>query len=347
MKNDKSITDKIIYSLIIFIIVTVVAILTKEKWVSIGYTIILAIFPNEIRGFLDKVIHSKWLVVVLLVVIVLLILGFQRFFPNKISDTCETAPPTCTIKSISMPTETASIPTESEINVSEENSESAPTNAENVSAAAPEEELIDFSDVTVGDIIDFGSYKAQGDRDSEKEVVKWLVLKRDDDKFLVISQCGLDTKPYHFDRRDGQTTWAESGIRNWLNNYFYEEAFSEIEKKQIKLTNVQPDENSLWEGVHEDDTSDYVFLMSVGEVSRYIETDLSLTGKMCCKPTDSAKTQKIYIDQFGYGWWWLRNLTHSNTVACRIRSNGTLDTNEKIISEEGGLVRPAMWISLE
>lgn len=302
--------------------------------------IIIALFPAEIRKLFSKIIRSKRFPCVVFIALIFFIFVLPRFSYNKISDTSKTISPTSTIESISMSTETVSIAAEDEINASEESGESATLDTESESATAPKEVRRDFSYVRVGKDIPFGSYRAQGNSKADKEVITWLVLEKFDDKFLVISERGLDTQPYHRDNYNGVTTWEKSTIRNWLNSYFYEEAFSDIEREQIISTNVENDDGT------ESDFSDYIFLLSSDEASKYIKNSAYWEEEIRCKPLDSIKEGDRYADDLEYGWWWLRDLTRSNTVAWRVSNKGNFECDKKINADKG-LVRPAMWISLE
>lgn len=202
-----------------------------------------------------------------------------------------------------------------------------------------------LKNINLGDIIEFGEYRAASDKEGQKEKIEWIVLKKEDSKFLLMSVRGLDTLPYH--TKSPKVTWDESYVHDWLRDYFYEEAFSNSEKAIIVETTVKPEK--VWDCNPGEETSDYVFLLSNAEVSAYIENNVYLhgiNGIMQCKPTSSVKAQNIYVNDDGYCWWWLRNTTRNNTTAYRVSSNGHVDTDGYTLNTEGGLIRPAMWIDI-
>ena len=182
--------------------------------------------------------------------------------------------------------------------------------------------------ITVGDVIQFGSYSQSA---STPEPISWIVLNRDDDKVLLLSQFALDCKPFH--DRDESSTWKTSSIRKWLNDAFLSTAFSGEEKTQILNTQV------ITESVS---TQDSVFLLSNDEVVKY----LLATADRQVKPTVYAIKQGAYIDNDGHSWWWLRS------------SGGNYGTYKSVVNAEGktaqgylanakdGTVRPAMWVNL-
>ena len=240
-----------------------------------------------------------------------------------------------------VPTRSTATPTESD-NISSNHPKSTVSTALETEAANAPEEVSAFQDVQPGDTIKFGEYRAAGDKESPKESIEWLVLEKQDDKILVISVYGLDTLPYH---AAGVNTWDGSYIRKWLNEYFYENAFSDAEKASIAEITVTPEK--VWDCSPGEETVDHVFLFSRSEVNAYIQNNVYLRdidATLHCKPAKSVKTQDIYVNDDGYGWWWLRNTTRNNTAAYRITSEGRFDTEGYELNTKRGLVRPAMWI---
>ena len=249
---------------------------------------------------------------------------------------------------VSSPSTTQAVPTEPTAASTESNNtnsnypKSTVSTALETEAVNGPEEVSAFQDVQPGDTIRFGEYRAAGDKESPKESIEWLVLEKQDDKILVMSVYGLDTLPYH---AAGVNTWDDSYIRKWLNEYFYETAFSDAEKASIAETTVTPEK--VWDCSPGEETVDHVFLLSKTEVSTYIQNNVYLQdidATLPCKPTKSAKTQDIYVNDDGFGWWWLRNTTRNNIAAYRITSNGGFDTEGYDLSTKRGLVRPAMWL---
>lgn len=222
-------------------------------------------------------------------------------------------------------------------------------NVDNVSieASAPmDDDLLSFHNATPGETIELGTYRAAGDEESEEKPIKWLVLEKKDNRLLLLSQCCIDTQPYH--KESARTTWEDSYIRKWLQDYFFKNAFSDSEREKICMTNVKPDATKVWDCDDGNPTSDYIFLLSVQEVKDYIEKNVYFDDNLkLCNPTDSALTQDIYVDQDGHCWWWLRNSTRNNIAACRINSEGFIDIKSHKISTPQGGIRPAMWVSTE
>lgn len=230
-----------------------------------------------------------------------------------------------------------------------------PKEAESTETSSPDEvESIEDSiikelkNTEIGDTFKFGRYKAIGDDDENISEIEWIVLNRENDEILAISSEGLDISWYH--KESIKTTWENSDIRSWLNNYFYDVAFNDFEKAHIKLSKVEAE--VVWDGAPEKDTEDYVFLFSYDNVQTYITGNMYLPAEarssiMLCSPSDSVKTQyKLGIDD-GYCWWWLRNTTHNNTDAYYVKDDGNINTDGYSLKQENGLIRPAMRIIVE
>ncbi len=119
----------------------------------------------------------------------------------------------------------------------------------------------------------FGSYP-QG-RNGEVKPIKWRILSQTDDELFLLSEYILDAK--RFDNK--RNNYANSEIRKWLNNEFYNKAFNEEEKSMIlttevdnsaRSTNPNNDAKYFNDGINEyacNNTQDKIFLLSQQEVT--------------------------------------------------------------------------------
>ena len=232
----------------------------------------------------------------------------------------------------------------------------------------------DYSNVKVGDIITFGNYEQDGNLDNGKEDLEWQVLSVEDGNILVISKYALDAKQYFNANTYG--TWETSFLREWLNNDFYNNAFSENEKKQIPSTILENKDNSYWAMSGGNNTTDKVFCLSVEEIEMYFG-DYSLyypqrhhgfNQKLICAPTQYAiNNGASYVDitleeynddlkSYGYTsdvvgtrgcWWWLRTPGHYSSGSCTVGSYGHAGEDcYSLIAGDICAVRPAIYINL-
>ena len=196
--------------------------------------------------------------------------------------------------------------------------------------------------VKAGDIITFGHYEQDNNLENGEEEIEWIVLDRKEDQLLVISKYGLDAKEYS--TQDTEVTWETCDLRRWLNDTFYREVFSEVEKQQIKETDVINEDNENYGIDAGNDTIDKVFLLSVSEAENLFAEDNSRT----CYPTAYTEAQGIWIPKSADTcWWWLRSPSIYGDTAARIRSDGSITYGGDFVDCTYCSVRPAMWINLD
>lgn len=196
----------------------------------------------------------------------------------------------------------------------------------------------------VGSLIKYGKYEQDNDSSNGIEDIEWIILAKDDNKMLVISDKTIDCKPYHSSY--GNTTWEECSLRRWLNDTFVNEAFTTEEQEKILTTNVTADANPDYDTDAGNDTEDKVFLLSIEEANRYFKYD----SERQCVSTEYAKANGAYtyeIDGASNCFWWLRSQGgYSNKSASVVNSDGTVSKYGNAVDDNRDCVRPAMWISL-
>ncbi len=188
--------------------------------------------------------------------------------------------------------------------------------------------------------ITFGHYPQTKDG-SDATPIEWYVLERDGSKALVISRYGLDAKPYHTSGEN--TTWETCSLRAWLNDAFFNAAFTREEQAAVlssRIDNSAEQGNSKWSGKGSRDTEDRVFLLSCAEVERYFDS----AKARICRPTVYAAANGASAAQ-GAGWWWLRSPGLTQKDAADVLTDGSL--YDRSVNHANGCVRPAMWVNLE
>lgn len=212
---------------------------------------------------------------------------------------------------------------------------------------ATEGEARERSSVKVDNIVTFGSYEQDGLRKNGTEPIEWIVLDVQENQALLLSRYTLDSKPYN--DTYGPVTWETCSLRNWMNDTFLNTAFTEAEKKQIVLTEVDNSRtqgNSEWRISGGNNTEDYIFLLSYEESEQYFD---SAFDRMCL-PTNYAVSQgaDIRVHDDGVtesGWWWLRSPGEAEHHASFVNFDGTRYSNA--VGNEYLSVRPALWVSLD
>ncbi len=163
--------------------------------------------------------------------------------------------------------------------------------------------------------------------------IKWRVLERKDGKVLLISDRILDAITFSY-KNEVISNWKDSYMRAWLNDYFYNMAFTQEEKDAIITSTLETDGEQ---------TQDNVFLLSTEDV-----TDRSLyftqDSERVAKQTIYAVRRGAQTGDESAGRWWLRTHgTRENTVQV-VRANGSLAENSYTVMSNDCGVRPAVWV---
>jgi hypothetical protein len=187
------------------------------------------------------------------------------------------------------------------------------------------------------DIITFGNYN-------------WRVLKVEGDRALIISENIIELRWYNHEFVD--ITWAECGLRNYLNNEFYSKFSQDEQSKIFAVTNKNPD-NPWFKTTGGYDTIDSIFLLSLEEVCEHFG---SSTGSLVNKGSqnwlidDRNNGERQAKFNNVYHWWRLRSPGYYSKTAASINSNGNVYVRGNGVygrPRDGGGVRPALWLKLE
>ena len=207
----------------------------------------------------------------------------------------------------------------------------------------PEIKTEDPSYVTVGSLITFGAYRYRvlaADKKNKSST---------HGKLLIMSEGVIDEKlPYKNPLQS--TSYADSDIRAFLNGRFYAE-FSKGEKLRILKSKVMADSNPWYGTAGGKETEDFLFLLSVREVSMYFGG----SGALAKNPQEQFFVNDAYNKnrqaQDGDGkpaWWWLRTPGVGAESVCVVHQDGRICLSGYCVDEiafGGGGIRPAMWIS--
>ena len=179
-----------------------------------------------------------------------------------------------------------------------------------------------------GDVITFGTYEQDNNLDNGAEAIEWLVLNRDGNKALVISKYCLEQMP--FNNTLAPVTWENCTIRKWLNNDFFNTAFSADEKTSVLVSNISyPDDVDHEEPTRT--TKDRIFLLSENEALLYFDSD-----------SERATQTTEYVGAL-HCYWILRTNGSVSNVA-HVDTSGYVGYYENVDRE--WYIRPAMWIEI-
>lgn len=156
---------------------------------------------------------------------------------------------------------------------------------------------------------------------------EWRVMFKDDRGMaLLISEDVVFLAPFHTEQ--APVTWADSGLRNYLNGKFLN-FFSNDEKKMIFPTKISTPNNDQYGTPGGDDSFDSVFILSVDEAKQLF------TDKMERLPSNIGNNF----------WYWLRTPGGSPQHASIIESTGAVNEGGNSVSNKNGGVRPVIWVA--
>ena len=154
------------------------------------------------------------------------------------------------------------------------------------------------------------------------EPIKWRVLEQKDSAITLLSEYIIDKQVYNNDLGtravQGVIVYANnykhSPIRYWLNNDFYNKAFSSSEKGLV-LTSIVDNSakttNPSSNAYGTDNTEDKVFLLSYSETASSSEYGFVAESLRISYTTDYVRAlgirMSISSNDYGNGFWWLRS----------------------------------------
>ena len=173
------------------------------------------------------------------------------------------------------------------------------------------------------EVVTFGHYEMDDDRSNGPEAIPWLVLAREGNRVLLISDYSLDYQSFTptYQSYEGVPSWETSSLRTWLITDFCSAAFTEEEQRCLV---ADPDP---------------VFLLSGDEVRRYFVSEADTENR----PTLYADTVNM---ESGYmnvdAGWLLRSVYDGGGHPEQVCAWGGVRIGPR--SYEPAYIRPAIWV---
>lgn len=183
--------------------------------------------------------------------------------------------------------------------------------------------------------VTLGSY-SQTNSGTDNTPIEWLVLENDGETALLISRYALDAQPYNVEYVDN--TWEQCTLRGWLNNEFYNRAFSDDDKQVILTSDVSADENPNYGTNPGNATKDRVFLLSIVEAEKYFANDEA----RICVATEYASQ---LMDGKEACRWWLRSPGAYSNTAANVFRGGSVLIRGSYLDDSTLAVRPCVRIT--
>ena len=184
------------------------------------------------------------------------------------------------------------------------------------------------------------------------EPIRWRILTTNDGKAFILCDSIIANQRYD----SSSNNYKNSDVRAWLNETFYETAFTDLQKQIILTTEVDNGTSNSGGGFFpgmSENTNDKVFLLSYNELnnSAYGLTSNALRRMLT---SDYARATGAYMStnssNYGAGYWWLRTpynrYSNSNSVRY-VNYDGSINnySGGSVSTGNYGVV-PAMWITL-
>jgi len=181
--------------------------------------------------------------------------------------------------------------------------------------ATPEYQALREEQLQTGGTVLFGQWP-------EQDGIVWKIIAREGDRALLL--CN-NPQIFRHHSTMADVTWADSDLRQWLNQNFLQARFTAAEQALIIPTTL---DNG---GSSSPDTQDHIFLLSPAQVQQYL-----------------PKAEDRYVSRT------VNSIVHSNWM---LRVTGAPTSQVPFINRDGQLrfmlaqsadllVRPAMWIIL-
>ena len=191
----------------------------------------------------------------------------------------------------------------------------------------------------------------------------WRILAKEERRLLLITEDIIQQRPYH--HKKGDVTWETSGVRDYLNDTFYQ-SFAPQNRAKILTTEILTADNPWYNVTGGNKTYDHIFLLSLEEVVCHYFGDSSKNlmqkspkQRYWFQKTDPNNDQRrAFYDQHIW-WWWLRTPGRNLQRAIYIHGDGNVGiqgnktdhysstTIHPLTGDNSGGLRPALWLSLD
>lgn len=203
--------------------------------------------------------------------------------------------------------------------------------------------------------IEFGYYFQEDtngdggvDEEDKKQPIKWQILSKNGDELFLLADKALDCKKYNEENKE--VTWETCSLRTWLNDTFFNTAFTSAEQKGITTTKVVNVDNGKFGTKGGNNTEDKIFLLSLDEVamSQYgFRSDRNYNDQArLCEVTTYAKNNGAWTEGENLSEWWLRSPGDSSDSAAEVGINGYASVFGDNVYNSVSAVRPALHMNL-
>lgn len=158
----------------------------------------------------------------------------------------------------------------------------------------------------IGTTVTLGKYDQDGDNSDGNEGLEWYVISKSDTQVVLLSRYAIALMPYS---EDGTAVpYAQSSVRKFVNETFYNEAFTEEEKAYIVPTKINDGTN---------DIEDHAVILTKEMFEQLVSNSSTMKA---AKATQAAKPNSTYSSRSTF--YWTSSITGERVVC--IGTNGNV-----------------------
>lgn len=176
--------------------------------------------------------------------------------------------------------------------------------------------------------------------------LEWIVLHREGMRVLLLSRDIVDWD--FIDGTGNPQTWENCFARKEILPKFYEECFTDKEKRLIVPVKLFTDDNPVFGTKGGRSTIDYVFLLSAEEFRKYVSPEAAaapmyMLERCFLKGLEEEKNFELFQHNTE---WWLRTPGAEQYCNAIVNRYGELDLEGLENGSDEVGIRPAIWINL-
>ena len=214
------------------------------------------------------------------------------------------------------------------------------------------------------DTIKFGKYEQDNNLTNGKEDIEWYVLKKENDKALIMSKDILDLQVYDYDRNRSYMGYGSrfdsSFLYEWLNLKFVNDAFDAKEIKNISDTGLYDEKKEYNDTKKESEIiKKYyltkAFILTIDEINEYLNDGAKMkAGAYASKYVQGIENKAggIFVNsKNGFSPYWTRTYKAEDVYTGYNRGHTVIVDNSSIAdvgcdSIDIG-VRPVLWVNIK
>ena len=173
--------------------------------------------------------------------------------------------------------------------------------------------------------------------------IRWRVLRRENGNLFLLSARSLDCRIFHDNYR--HVNWEISYLREWLNGEFLKTAFSEGEKKRLRVLYAENGNNVMFDSRSGENTADFVAIPADQEVfssEKAVENGFSPYSYKC----DKARQISSSMYSKFMGTWWSPADVGDGNCFWFLRTSGYNNSNVVTVSDCGDILNRGCYVSI-